>query len=469
MKFKKITLVLIIIFKLSLINAGNILVFGSAPEYSNSEIVFKTYSDFITHTVTDIAKCKVSDTGNFSININAGQDVPLFTQLGVYKAFLYAELGKKYEVILPPKQDKSFTDLINPYFKSREIFLQIKDTSEQNLTNNIKELQIDIEKFISQHEREIVFRRLRKSKIDSFITFLNKKYSSIESSYFVNYKKYQLGKLEYLIQYTNPGKLINKYFAHQSIQYNHEAYMMLFNQVFDKFFDVFPFGKHRTNPVNIINKQRSITALRSFVSVEFPEMGDSLVDLIIIKGLYDAYYSDNYFYEALDIILDSLSSKTNINQHKLIISNIKAKENWLAKGSTAPPLNLVDADSIMVNLKDFRGKYVYLNFCTYKSTACKDEFEIMQKLYSKFNKKMEFISISIDTSFESFSSFMKANNYNWTLLSYKNRKDVIIDYRVKKYPSFYLIDPYGKIILSPALMPSENFENQFYGILNKRT
>ena len=54
-------------------------------------------------------------------------------------------------------------------------------------------------------------------------------------------------------------------------------------------------------------------------------------------------------------------------------------------------------------------------------------------------------------------NYMKTNKYEWTFLFFNNQYDLLKDYKVKAYPTFYLVDPDGKMSLLPAVPPSEPF------------
>jgi len=74
---------------------------------------------------------------------------------------------------------------------------------------------------------------------------------------------------------------------------------------------------------------------------------------------------------------------------------------------------------------------------------------------------MDVISISIDDDFDQMKSFFKRNGYKWTLLDLKSDKTVLDRYKVKAFPSYFLIDTDGVICMSPAPSPSEDFETRF--------
>jgi len=48
--------------------------------------------------------------------------------------------------------------------------------------------------------------------------------------------------------------------------------------------------------------------------------------------------------------------------------------------------------------------------------------------------------------------------YAWTLLHFSDNTDVLVDYNVRSYPLYFLIDEHGDIFRYPAPMPSEGLE-----------
>jgi hypothetical protein len=45
------------------------------------------------------------------------------------------------------------------------------------------------------------------------------------------------------------------------------------------------------------------------------------------------------------------------------------------------------------------------------------------------------------------------------------KSEILEDYDIRAYPSYFLIDPEGKLILSPAPGPDKGFEKVFLEIL----
>jgi thiol-disulfide isomerase/thioredoxin len=132
------------------------------------------------------------------------------------------------------------------------------------------------------------------------------------------------------------------------------------------------------------------------------------------------------------------------------------------------PFELYTLDNKLVKLSQFEGKYVYLNFCTTTSYSCLQEFPLLEKLYEKYKKHLEIVTISIDTEIEDLKVFLDQTNYEWTFLHYGNKPDIVRDFDIRAFPTYFLIGPDRRLITSPAPSPKENFEQQFFNLLRSR-
>ena len=63
---------------------------------------------------------------------------------------------------------------------------------------------------------------------------------------------------------------------------------------------------------------------------------------------------------------------------------------------------------------------------------------------------------------------MQRNGYTWTVLPFDGQNGILNTYMIKAYPMAYLIDRDGRLLLSPATLPSEGFEQQLFRIMRSR-
>jgi len=300
------------------------------------------------------------------------------------------------------------------------------------------------------------------------IAEMQKPWDSIDNPFFKNYVYYRLGMLR-LLGYQYKTKAVSEeYFQKSKILYRHIAYMELFRQVFDKYFIFFSATPEGGKIFDDVNNKKSYAALRKTLQQDAVLRNDSLLELVILKNVYDNFYSDKFSREALVIILDSLSASTTNPTHRQIAANIRHKATSLMPGYSPPAFSLYDRNRKLVNLQDFKGSYVYLNFCTCTSYSCFKEYEILQKLNNKYGNTVKFITVICDGSLDEMITYLSKNTYNWIFLNFANQPDVLENYRIKAFPVYLFIDKDGRTLYSPCPTPGENFEGLLEKLLTKR-
>src|SRR5512133_136731 len=119
-------------------------------------------------------------------------------------------------------------------------------------------------------------------------------------------------------------------------------------------------------------------------------------------------------------------------------------------------------------MSHYKGKHWYLNFCTCQSYACLNEFNMLSALNQRHSDKLVIITISTDPQEEILRQFLAKNNYNWVFLHFDNQPDILKEYDVRAFPTYFLIGPDGKLIFSPSVSPSENFEQKLFEVMKSR-
>jgi peroxiredoxin len=160
--------------------------------------------------------------------------------------------------------------------------------------------------------------------------------------------------------------------------------------------------------------------------------------------------------------------KTQIPSHRQIGASIKQKITRLLSGYAPPAFELMDTEGKAISLDEFKGKYVYLNFCTCQSYACLNEFNSLAVLNTKYAGKLIILTIATDPMDEVLRQFLAKNKYDWKFLLYDRQPDVLKEYDIRAFPTYFLIGPDGKLILSPAPSPSEDFESRLFDIMKAR-
>lgn len=465
MSIKKLALV----FSLSFLIAGQtraqeVNVRGNAPSYAGDQLVFYAYSDFITNTEIEVGRCEVNNNGQFNCQLKILDITMVFSYLGVYKIYFFAERGHQYEIVLPKKEAKTRAQSLNPFFQEHEMQVGIKNIDH----NDLNYLTSTFDLHFNQNLNKIVqdtYLGKKTMNVDSLLNHIETKFAGSKNQFFNDYRHYRYGLLRQITGLQKSRSLSDEYFLNKPIRYNNPAYMELFNSLYDKYF---VFYSHRDEGRSIqhdISVDQSLRKLKKTLGKNSVLANDTLKEMVILKGLYDEFYNDVFSRTALLAILDQLYRKAVNQEHVLIAQNIRSKITRLLPGFVPMPLALNDTSGKEIKLDDFKGKYVYLNFCATDSYTCLQEFPLLQNLYKKYGKYLEIITVLTDDEPRNLAPFLKHTGYNWTFLHFGNNPNVVKEYDVRAFPTYYLIGPDKKLVMAPAPSPRENFELKFRKIL----
>ena len=78
----------------------------------------------------------------------------------------------------------------------------------------------------------------------------------------------------------------------------------------------------------------------------------------------------------------------------------------------------------------------------------------------------EIVSIFVADGKEEMERLATSKGYDWPILYYSKNKDLLRDYKIHVYPTYYLINPDGNLAMSPAFPPTEaSFGDRYSDIL----
>jgi len=447
--------------------AQEVSIVVSDTAYAGKEITFAKYHNQITYQEETLATGVFDEKGNLEISFRLEQPAYVFTRLGVYFAYLFAEPGKSYVLAFPPKQEKTMEDKLNPYFE--EVFIQLADLEmeEENLNFKIRMFNNTYNSLFSKYVLASSDKKTFEN-IDEDIEKTEKPFKNSDNAYFNNYRYYKYGFLKNTaLQQKSTGSFI-EYFKGKPVLYENTAYMDFFNQIFGQYFQQLGRTKTGADLYQNINTEKSYKNLLKTLQKEHAIKNDELMEMVVLKNLHDEFYNDKFSRSAMLVVLDSLVNQTAYPKNKEIGQQIKHKVTKLLAGYAPPKFQLYNMDSVLVTLDDFKGEYVYLNFCTANSYACLSEYEMIKNLYQRLNEHLKVVTISNDPTYSEMKEFVEKRGYEWTFLHVGNQPEVIKDYDIRTFPTYYLVDKEGKLVLSPAPSPREQFEGSLFKIMRSR-
>lgn len=130
----------------------------------------------------------------------------------------------------------------------------------------------------------------------------------------------------------------------------------------------------------------------------------------------------------------------------------------VAIGDQAPNFELTDLNGKKVQLKDFRGKTVMINFWASWCDPCKEEVPYINQAYESVkDKNIVILGVNYAESHFAVQNFVEQYHMKFPVLLDEN-KDVVNAYGVGPIPTTFFIDKNGKVIDKVVgTMPNKGF------------
>ncbi len=457
MKLRAFFLLAISILFTANLSAQSVTIKGKAKSYTGKTIKAYTYEDYITFTQKYAGEQYIDTSGNFLFRIPVTDTQLIFFDLETTLGYLFAAPGQEYIVLLPMYQKITIQQLLSPYFEPQQVRLLVinHDTTDLNFT------LAKIDYFSGKILDKIADKKTPRDSIKEQINKLEN--LQVKGKFTNDYLNYNIAFLKLLLYPDRKNGIFTDYLKDKPILWNNPQYFALFNNVFQNTLDP-DYAFFDINP-----------ALKALFKQDFHGLSDSLektlaVDsslatLIALKGLYDLFYTRK---NAEDLIINTVKNATltlTDTSMLTIAKNIYQQITRMRIGYPPPGFSLPNKLGIKRSLKNFHGKFVYLNFCHPDLTACKQQLPMLERYYSSRPKDFEIVTIIFGLSRKEFKQFLKQNkNYKWTFLYGGDDNYLLKQYNVAAFPTYYLIYPDGTLAANPAPSPLENFEQVFSNI-----
>jgi len=470
-----------LIFILFLGSSGNILgqsasLHALAPDYAGQSIHTSISSNpFIN--IAEYSNTKVcNEKGEIEQLIPLKSPSVVQFETGVYQLYLYMEPGFHYEVEFPEYIERKWEEQISPFYQPLTMPLVVHSRTSLSTQERI-DGSMDVNHIITRFDSlfiiansEVITHRKSGQLVntDSIIQVLETEFHSDTSQFFSDYRRFRYGALKLNEGRTRLTQLSQDYLGPTVMEW-HPGFVELFRALFKDFIFYYAnSGEEGQKFRNLVNRNQDFRQARQLILDHPAVWSDTLAEMILLQEFSELFYRGEYHKEAILIMLDSMAHDPVTPQFGVYSAQLMQKLSSLVTGHTPPAISLEDLNGRSWSLNDFEGKYTYLFFGTTDHYGCMMEYPFLQSFIEKHAEYLNVITVMTSEDRNKLDDFMHRNGYTWTVLHYEGQPGVLDDYMVRAYPVAYLIDRNGKLLLSPATLPSEGFEQQLFRIMRSR-
>lgn len=440
-----------------------VIISGSAPEYAGYAIDLYQLLDPFSEEKEIIATLNIDNNGSFKSQIQLESTTLYQADFDTWHAKIYLEPCKNYNLVFPPLNTVSDIQKRNPFFNPEIIFFGLRDAPETDLNRMIQAF----EKSYAEQENHFfneIFYSKSQAAVDSLKNNLIKLFPDSGNRYFEDYKLYRMASAEYALHQGKADDFIQTYFIKKEPNLQLEPYVQLFKQLFTNYFAVTGNSIGGNDFMNLVGRA-DLDGIESYF-ITNKGWNKKLSHLVILSSINDAYYQGQFSQSSLLNLLKKIADSDGWdNSEKRIATALLNKLTYLQKGSDAPDLVFTDFNGVEHSLSEFEGQYIYLDFTSVSNPICRQHLDYIKSDMTDISQQVKFIHL-IPESEATKKDLIQQQNWPGEFFTVSEKETD--KYKVKTYPTAYLISKDGKLLLSPASTPMDGFKNQFTSLLRQQ-
>ena len=448
---------LFILLSLS-VSAQNVTITGRSNK-TNTLIRLFAYEDLVNETGTLLDQGQTDDKGHFILEGSVKQILPARIFIGLESVDLILTPNATYdiEIIVPEKKDDV------SYFEKELPTIRVKRATDKGIYRQIIYSEEIINAYMTEHFNQI-YRGRQLRYIDSIQNAISREVPDIKSDYVKNHNRYKIAAIKLGISTDGGKKVIKDYFDGQPVLYTQSAYIDLFKELFDGYFNSASYDSHLLNDAFA---QGPAAFKKYLVTDPFMAKNPQLADLITIYNLQKLCYGDRSTGRLAKDQLNHIKSQTKYPEHKTIISDFFEKFNRLAPGAVATDFTLKDRNGNEMSLSDYKDRLVLLQFVDGTSPVSEYQFSELRSLHNQWRDTVQIITIATHDKMAFYKQQFEEKRQDWPLLDLGDNILLLEAYNVRTFPEYILITKGNKIGEAPAPSPERYLEKRVRKLYGK--
>ena len=433
----------------------------SGAEYAGKTFSIQTLDNFLTNSNRTLKEITISASGEttFKLEINSPQNV--FFNFDIYRGWFIAEPNKEYHFELPQPTNEYVN---SPYFETTSFHLISENPDTTGINYRVEKFMTLYNSELDKNAPKIIYGRNAKVALET-ISSIETNFKEDSNQYFSDFRSNNYASIELLAQPRSKNTLFEKYVNAKNIDYNRPDFANMFIQFFNDYFTQFNGTPKAVSNAIAFNYGKSEEII-SFLKDE-TKLNQQACEAILLANLETLFFSRQFNPNGLLKIVSEIENSSTTHQHVLAAQKLTKSFKLHLPGSDAPALNLADDDVNSYNWNSFYFKHVYLYFANSDSATFHRNILYLDKISKAFPRELEIAIVLPENNYEEFSSIESAILNRFTLLKAQPNDEVYNRFDITKFPTFYLVDPQGKIVWFQTPWPEEKFATKFKQLISQ--
>lgn len=451
---------LIFAFALAKVALGNsVRIEGHEPDYAGFNIVFQNYTDPVSKNTDTTFILKIGPQGRILTETNLQEPIFCFADFDIYRLKLIIVPGDSLRIKLPPRKPKSFEESKNPFFKPIELWLYSHSENTSHLNSLIGKYD---QKFYSLNDRyfnQLYYGR-QAAYLDSVRLPLGKEFGNENDKIFNAHKQLMIKSIESGIKREGREKLMREFESLNPSVWFLPSFSELLDRLFHQTLTT-ESNRPQGKLLKSLVADRKINELRNW-TVEFTGIQGQLADLILLKLMHDAFYSGQFQQKAiLEMFRNERFTNHKSEEIKRSAKEITKKLEFLLPGTQAPEICLPLISDGTYCSKESEKPMQYILFADLEIPVCQEQVKYLKTLYGKIGTHADILLVLKPSARIDQLEFIKEHGIPGKVVIDTPNSTFGSKYKVRAYPTAFLIDNKHHVEYAPAKNPLDGFEFQF--------
>ncbi len=434
----------------------------TAKGYAGKSLTIKKSENFLLSVQPTLGEIVIPDNEVVSFDFEVKQPTRIFLNFDIYEGWLIVEPHGRYKISLPePSQQKTKS----PFFEPLSFHFLPEKSDSSSLNFLIEKYQRIYDSELDENISKLVYGK-SSTTARQIIERIELAFAMVENDYFENYRKLNYASIELLAQPRSKNAVLQKYLTGVEVKYGSKEYADFFNQLFTNFFTTSEWSSGIDNLKKLLNSG-NLTSLKLNIA-EVTQLNDQLCEAIVLYNLEDLFFSRRYNPNGLMKLLKEIEAKSIYTEHQAVAKYLNHKFLLHLPGAAAPSLNIPDSKGNLYNWGDSYFKYVYLYFANDDTLTLNKNLKYLEQISNSFLRDLEIVIVVPKDVPNPLAESISKNETRYMFLSAETNDEVYDRFDVRVFPTFYLIDPKGKMVWFQTPWPEEKFAIQFQQVISRR-
>lgn len=424
---------------------------GVEPSYAGMQMQLKMKLDEMANLTVVLDSCVADSAGRFHFSADIPSPRQVFIPSETSNGFLYIEPGKDYTLQIPPRQERTLAQKLDPFYKPTDVLVGINGLKQGDFNYKMMEFEDAFDFYTMRH---LVYG----AHVDSILSSINQMKEIFNDLYedpfqgaFMEYRfllllnsSSQVYKDSIIVRLNTLG----------ADEYN-PAFWDIFNNLFENFIPQLAYDRQQYLAFQKVIEEGNVKMYFALLTRRYGITDPSLRELVAIKLLYDLLYQDAFDRYKVVELLQGIGSGISSQQNRDLLTYILDKASTDFVGSPAPDFAMVDLNGKKRNLSDFIGKYIYLNLTNSIIGQTQKDLEVLLRFQRDFKNELEILNVGLYDRREALEKLQNRFGGKLQFLLAQDPDQLKELYSIKSIPYFLLIDKDGNLLMTKGAEPTD--------------